>query len=94
MRISRPYNMLQLGFSAFIGLTNLYLGPLIKRFPKKLFSMVRRSPASICVWCLSAKGELLHLHVRLSDKLIEIETLSRYRWIQFLSNHCHRKFNR
>ena len=29
--------------------------------------MTRRSPVTICFWCLSAKGELLHLHGRLSE---------------------------
>ena len=28
--------------------------------------MIRRSPATICLWYLSTKGELLHLHGRLS----------------------------
>ena len=27
--------------------------------------MIRRSLDTICLWCLSAKGELLHLHGRL-----------------------------
>ena len=26
---------------------------------------IRRSPATICLWCLSAKDDLLHLHGRL-----------------------------
>ena len=28
-----------------------------------LFLMIRRSPVTICLWYLSKKGELLHLHV-------------------------------
>ena len=58
--------MQRLAFSKFIGLTSLYLGPLIKSFLKTLFLMIHRSPVTICLWCLSAKGELLHLHGRLS----------------------------
>ena len=58
-----------LAFSRLIGLTSLYLGPLIKIYLKTLFLMIRRSPITICLWCLSAKGELLHLHSRLSGFL-------------------------
>ena len=58
--------MQRLAFSRFIGLTSLYLGPLIKSFLKALFLMIRRSPVTICLWYLSTKGELLHLHGRLS----------------------------
>ena len=54
--------MQRLAFSRFISLTSLYLGPLIKIFLKALFLMIRRSPATICLWYLSTKGELLHLH--------------------------------
>ena len=35
-------------------------------FLKTLFLMIHRSPATICLWCLSTKGEFLHLHGRLS----------------------------
>ena len=66
MQLSSPSNMRRLAFSRFIGLTSLYLGPLIKRFLKTLFLMIRRTPVTICLWCLSAKGELLHLRGRLS----------------------------
>ena len=58
--------MLLIGMSKFIGLTALCLGPLIKSLLKTLFLMIRRSPVTICLWCLSAKGELLHLHGSLS----------------------------
>ena len=54
--------MQRLAFSRFIGLTSLYLGPLIKSFLKALFLMIRRSSVTICLWYLSTKGELLHLH--------------------------------
>ena len=53
-------------FSRFIGLTSLYLGPIIKISLKALFLMIRRSPVTICWWYLSTKGELLHMHGRLS----------------------------
>ena len=49
-----------------LGLTSLYVGPLIKSHLKALFLMIRRSPVTICLWYLSTKGELLHLHGRLS----------------------------
>ena len=58
--------MQRLACSKFIDLTSLYLGPLIKGFLQTLFIMVRRSPVTICLRCLSAKGELSHLHGRLS----------------------------
>ena len=29
---------------------------------KTLFLMIHRSPVTICLYCLSVKGELLHLH--------------------------------
>ena len=38
----------------------------MKRFLKTLFLVIRRSPTTICLWCLSAKEELVHLHGRLS----------------------------
>ena len=66
MQLSRPSNMQHLALSKFTGLTSLYLGPLIKSFLKTLFLMIHRSPVTICLWCLSAKGELLHLRGRLS----------------------------
>ena len=53
-------------FSRFIGLTSIYLDPLIKIFLKTLFLMTLRSPAIICLWSLSAKGYLFHFHLRLS----------------------------
>ena len=62
MQLSRPSNMQHLALSKFTGLTSLYLGPLIKSFLKTLILMICRSPVTICLWCLSAKGELLHLH--------------------------------
>ena len=68
MSLSKPSNMQHLAFSKFIELTSLYLGPLIKSF-LKTFLMILRSPITICLWCLSAKGELLHLHGRLSGLL-------------------------
>ena len=58
--------MQRLAFSISVGLNSLHLGPLIKSFLKALFLMIRRSPVTICLWYLSAKGELLHLHGRLS----------------------------
>ena len=58
--------MQRLAFSRFIGLTSLYLGPLIKSFLKALFLMIHSSPVTICLWYLSLKGELLHLHGKLS----------------------------
>ena len=61
MQLSRPCNMQRLAFSKFLDLTSLYLGSLIKIFLKVVFLMIRRSPITICLWCLSAKGELLHL---------------------------------
>ena len=61
--------MQRLPFSKFIGLTSLYLGLLIKSFLKALFLIIRRSPITISLWCLSAKGELLRLHGRLSGFL-------------------------
>ena len=66
MQLSRPSNIQRLAFSKFIGLTSLYLDPLIKRFLKTLFLMIRRPPVTICLWYLSIKGELFHLHGRLS----------------------------
>ena len=48
------------------GLASLFLGPLIKRFLKALFLIIRRSPVTICLWYLSGKGKLLHFHGRLS----------------------------
>ena len=44
MQLSRPFNMQRLVFSKFVGLTSLYLGPLIKSFLKTLFLMICRSP--------------------------------------------------
>ena len=97
--------MQRLAFSRFIGLTSLYLGPLIKSFLKALFLMIRRSPVTLCLWYLSRKGELLHLFGRLSGfvknksksrlltNLLKIEKLCS-RWSQFVSNQWHRKFNR
>ena len=67
MQLSRPFHMQRLAFSRFVGLTSLYLGPLIKSFLKTLFLIFRRSPVTIGLWCLSTKGELLHLHARLSE---------------------------
>ena len=66
MQLSRPSNVQRLAFYKFIGLTALYLGPFIKIFLKKIFLMIRRSPVTMCLWCLSAKGELLHFHGRQS----------------------------
>ena len=66
MQLSRPSNMQRLAFSRFTGLTSLYSSPLIKSFLKSLFLMIRRLPVTICLWYLSTKGELLHLHGRLS----------------------------
>ena len=66
MRLLRPSNMQRLIFFIFRGLTSLYLGPLTKSFFKRLFLIIRRSPVPICLWRLSAKGVLLHLHGRLS----------------------------
>ena len=40
MQLSRPSIMQRLAFSRFIGLTFLYLGPLIKSFLKALFLMI------------------------------------------------------
>ena len=65
MQLSRPSNMQRLACSKFIGLTSLYLGPLIKNFLKALILIIRKSPVAIR-WCLPVKGELLHLHSRLS----------------------------
>ena len=68
--------------------------------------MIHRSPVTICLWYLSTKGELLHLHGRLSGfaknksksrlltNLSKLKKLSRYRWSQFVSNHWYWKFNR
>ena len=66
MQLSRPSNMQRLAFSRFTGLTSLYSSPLIKSFLKSLFLIIRRLPVTICLWYLSTKGELLHLHGRLS----------------------------
>ena len=67
--------MQRLAFSRFIGLTSLYLGPLIKSF-LKAFLIIRRSPVTICLWYLTTKGELLHFHGRLSG-LVENKSKSR-----------------
>ena len=48
MQLKRPSNMQRLALSKFIGLTSLYLGPLIKIFVKRLFLMIRRSLINIC----------------------------------------------
>ena len=73
----------------------------MKRFLKTLLLMVCRFPVIICLWCLSAKGELLHLHGRLSGFVInksksrsltnffEIEKLSTYGCSQSASYHWH-----
>ena len=66
MKLSRPSHMQRLAFSKFIGLTSLYLDPLIKSSLKTLFLIIRRSTVTICLWRLSTKGELLYLHGRLS----------------------------
>ena len=66
MQLSRPSNMQLLAFSRSIGLTSLYLGPLIKSFLKILFLMICRSPVTICLWYLSTKGQLLQLNGRIS----------------------------
>ena len=58
--------MQRLAFSRFMGLTSLYLGPLIKSFLKALFLTIRISPVTIRLWYSSTKGKLLHLHARLS----------------------------
>ena len=55
--------MQRLAFSRFIGLTSLYLGPLIKSFLKTLFLIIRRSPVTVCG--VYQQKELLHLHGRL-----------------------------
>ena len=68
MQLSRPSNMQCLAFSRFISVASLYLGPLIKLF-FKTFLIIRRSPVTLSLWCLPAKGELLHLHGRLSGFL-------------------------
>ena len=57
--------MQRLAFSRFIDLTYLYLGSLIKSFLKALFLMIQRSLVTICLWYLSTKVELLHMHGRL-----------------------------
>ena len=62
MQLSRTSDMQRLAFSKFVGLTSLYLGPLMKTFLKTLFLMIRRLPVTVYLWCLSAKIELLHLH--------------------------------
>ena len=62
MQLERPSNMQRLSFFSFIGLISLYLGLLIKRILKELSLMIRRSPVIMCSWCLSIKGELLHLY--------------------------------
>ena len=59
MQLWRPSNMQLLAFSRFIGLTSIYLGPLMKSFLKALFLMIHRSPATICLWYISTKRELL-----------------------------------
>ena len=66
MKLSSPPYMQRLAFSRFIGLTFLYLGTLIKSLLKTSFLMIRILPITICLWCLSTKGEFLHLHYRLS----------------------------
>ena len=66
MQLSRAFNLQRLAFSRFIGLISLYLRPLIKNFLKTLFLMIGRSPVTLFFWYLSAKGELLHLHDRIS----------------------------
>ena len=68
--------MQHLDFSRFISLTSLYLGPLIKSFLKALFLMIHGSPVTIRLWYLSTKGELLHLHGRLSGF---VKNKSKYR---------------
>ena len=76
----------------------------ISSFQNERFSNESRSPVTICLQYLSTKGEILHLHGRLSgfvkkikiwivNKLIEIEKLRRYRWSQFVSNNWHRNGN-
>ena len=69
MQLSRHSNIQCLAFSKYIGLTSLQLVPLMKSFLQTLFLMIRRSPATIRLCCLSSKGELLHLHGRLSGLL-------------------------
>ena len=98
--------MQRLTFSRFIGLTSLYLGHLIKSFLKTLFFMIRRSPVTICLWYLSTKGQLLHLHGRLSGfvknksksrlltNLLKLKNLVDIGGVSFVSNHWYRKFNR
>ena len=66
MQLSSPSNMQPLTLSKCVGRTFLYLGPLLKSFLRTLFLMIRRSPVTVCLWYLSAIGELLHLHCRLS----------------------------
>ena len=59
--------MHRLVFSKFIPLTSVYLGFLIKKFLETLFLMIRRSPVTTYLWCISsAKGKLLYSHSRLS----------------------------
>ena len=48
-----------------MGLSSLYLGPLIKIFLKTVFLMNRRSSVTICLWCVLANEELFHFHGRL-----------------------------
>ena len=79
--------MQRLAFSRFIGLTCLYLGPLIKSFLKALFLMIRRSPVTIYICGIYQQNEsyyicmvdylgLLKLNTILDcNKLIELKTL-------------------
>ena len=74
----------------YTGLVSLNLGPLVKSFLKRLLSMIRKSPVTIWLLYLSAKGELLHLDGSIPGfdknssksnvytyKMIEIEDFSR-----------------
>ena len=106
MQLWRPSNTQRLAFSRFMSLTSQYLGPLIKRFLKALFLMIRISPVNICLWYLSTKGELLHLHVRLSafvinksksrllTNLLKLKNLVDIGGVSLYWNHWYWKFNR
>ena len=75
MELSIASKIHHLALSQFIGLTSLYLGPLIKRFLKTLLLIVPRSLLTTCLWCLSAKGHFFRVYSELSGfayKYIEV----------------------
>ena len=65
MQLSRPSHMRRLGFSKFME-PNLSIFKSLNKNFLQTFLMIRQSTITLRLWCLSEKGELLHLYGRQS----------------------------